>query len=112
MKAAYVLSICLLLGLCFGTDVLAARDKGLIVWSSNRFTRPEGVAPDTNLDLWVMRANEGKDQVRITEDPPDNPKDEEEPAWSPNGRRIAFTSNRDGRDDIFIMDVDLDSSGK
>jgi Tol biopolymer transport system component len=28
------------------------------------------------------------------------------PAWSPDGRRIAFVSNRDGSDDIFVVNVD------
>jgi Tol biopolymer transport system component len=27
-----------------------------------------------------------------------------EPAWSANGRRIAFTSDRDGNDEIYVMD--------
>jgi TolB protein len=28
------------------------------------------------------------------------------PAWSPDGRRIAFTSSRDGNEDIYVVDVD------
>jgi Tol biopolymer transport system component len=28
------------------------------------------------------------------------------PTWSPNGRRLAFTSDRDGANDIFVMGTD------
>ena len=28
------------------------------------------------------------------------------PAWTPDGKRIAFTSNRDGTDEVHIMNVD------
>ena len=32
--------------------------------------------------------------------------DDKEPTWSPNGRRIAFASNRDGNYEIYVVDVD------
>ena len=28
------------------------------------------------------------------------------PAWSPDGKRIAFTSNRDGNYEIYVMNAD------
>ena len=28
------------------------------------------------------------------------------PAWSPDGKRIAFSSERDGNDEIYVMDTD------
>lgn len=108
MKFAYVLSICFLLGLRFTGDALAQRDKGTVVWSSNRNTRAPGEPPGKNYDLWVMNASDGKNRIRVT----DLPKDEMEPAWSPDGSQIAFASNRDGKNDIFLIDVDRDELGR
>ena len=45
---------------------------------------------------------DGKDLTRLTtNDAIDN-----QPVWSPNGRRIAFVSYLDGDAEIFVMDAD------
>ena len=36
----------------------------------------------------------------------DNPEWDGSPAWSPGGRQIAFSSNRDGDSDIYVMNAD------
>jgi Tol biopolymer transport system component len=35
-----------------------------------------------------------------------HPADDSTPAWSPDGKQIAFTSNRDGRPQVYVMNAD------
>lgn len=42
---------------------------------------------------------DGSQQTRLT----NNPAEEYYPAWSPNGQRIAFASDRDGNFEIYVM---------
>jgi Tol biopolymer transport system component len=58
--------------------------------------------PDTaGRDIYVMQAD-GTGIVRLTEDPAYNVN----PAWSPDGMRIAFASNRSGEFQIHVMNAD------
>jgi Tol biopolymer transport system component len=45
---------------------------------------------------------DGSDQVRLTTDSADDLN----PTWSPDGRKIAFDSRRDGNAEIYVMDAD------
>ena len=45
---------------------------------------------------------DGSDQVRLTF----NQDDEAFPSWSPDGTKIAFTSTRGGRLEIYVMNSD------
>ena len=33
------------------------------------------------------------------------------PSWSPDGHHIAFVSDRDGDDEIYVIDLEADSGG-
>jgi len=35
-----------------------------------------------------------------------NSADDSDPAWSPNGRSIAFTTTRDGNSEVYVMNPD------
>jgi Tol biopolymer transport system component len=52
-------------------------------------------------DIYVMDAD-GANLVRVTSDPASD----DQPAWSPDGSRIVFMSERDGTQGIFVMNAD------
>jgi Tol biopolymer transport system component len=54
-----------------------------------------------NTEVYVMNAN-GSGQRRLTR----APREDLVPAWSPDGRRIAFVSKRDGNAEIYVMNTD------
>ena len=52
-------------------------------------------------EIYVMDAD-GRNEQRLTE----NGVYEGQPSWSPDSRRIAFVSDRDGNYEIYVMDAD------
>jgi Tol biopolymer transport system component len=44
---------------------------------------------------------DGSGAVRLT----NNPADDDHPAWSPDGARLAFVSWRDGNAEVYVMDA-------
>jgi Tol biopolymer transport system component len=56
---------------------------------------------DSNFEIYTMNPD-GTDVRRIT----NSPGWDVYPAWSPDGERIAFTSNRNSNWDIYVMDAD------
>ena len=75
-------------------------DGRLITFTSNR-DDPDPNDDNRTLDIYVMNAD-GSGQTRLT----DNEARDTQPSWSPDGRRIAFLSNRDGNWDIYVMNAD------
>lgn len=57
--------------------------------------------PDATWDIWVMRGD-GSDPRRLTEDVANDMA----PTWSPDGKYIAFVSDRDGNKEIYVMKAD------
>jgi Tol biopolymer transport system component len=96
---------------------MAAGDEPHVVAGTNERELDPDVSPDGGsvayrsnpdpqsdaADIWVVRAD-GSGATNLTMDPRRN---NWSPAWSPDGRRIAFASTRDGgRMSIWVMDED------
>lgn len=77
-------------------------DGKWVAYASDRGTNYTGHADlFTNLDIWIVSIN-GSEHRQITS----GPRSDGQPAWSPDGEKIAFTSNRSGEIDIWVMDAD------
>jgi Tol biopolymer transport system component len=61
-------------------------------------SRCSGCGNALAFEVWVMNAD-GSGQRKLTERG-------EKPGWSPDGRRIAFVSKRDGNHEIYVMNPD------
>ena len=90
LTTAFIVSVCAQMQMA--ADGYAAT-QAKIVFSSTR---------DGNSEIYVMDSD-GGNQVRLT----DHPAIDSDPAWSPDGNRIAFVSRRNGgAGHIYIMEPD------
>jgi Tol biopolymer transport system component len=80
-------------------------------WSPNSGTIAFVSRRDGNFEIYRMKAD-GTRQIRLTKardtcpSPASGLCGDRYPAWSPDGRKIAFTSSRDGNDEIYVMNAD------
>lgn len=65
------------------------------------YTSEPNVKLKSNRDIYIMNPD-GTGQVNLTQ----HPAHDSQPAWSPTGEKILFTSNRDGLPDLFLMNPD------
>ena len=95
----------LLVVLIFGCGCEPAVDSGgSLVSKEGRiaFTRATSFeGPDFEADIYTIDVA-GSREIRLT----DSPGLDGFPAWSPDGQKIAFTSERDGNWEIYVMDAD------
>jgi Tol biopolymer transport system component len=75
-------------------------DGSKIAFQSNRNLTPGDTIPaHPELDIYVINVT-GTGETQLTSDTTN----EAQPAWSPNGDRIAFTTERTGNPEIWVMD--------
>ena len=72
-----------------------------IVFASDRDGQPDVIPGWFTHDIFVMDVN-GKNQRNLT----NHPDKDHSPSWSPDGKRIVFTSERDENKEIYVMDAD------
>jgi Tol biopolymer transport system component len=74
----------------------------LVLYHDKAMEWPEkpGVVSNS-VEIYVMNAD-GSKLKKLTDNPPYN----NSPYWSPDGRKIAFSSNRDGDYEVYIMNRD------
>jgi len=53
--------------------------------------------------IWVINSD-GTNSRQLTDDP--NHRNSDDPSWSPDGKKILFSTGRSGRNELWVMDAD------
>ena len=80
-------------------------DGKRIAFVSDRDGHPDVIPGWFTSEIYVMD-NDGGNQQKLT----NNPSRDTSPSWSPDGKRIAFQSDRDGNFNVEIYVIDADGS--
>ncbi|MCH8987821.1 MAG: serine/threonine-protein kinase [Chloroflexi bacterium] len=84
-----------------GDSEISGTISQLLPVPPDRIVFASGRNEETKREIYIMNAD-GSGQTRLT----NNKHTDQWPVWSPDGRRIAFTSFRDGVSGIYIMNAD------
>ena len=96
--AAVALATCLLMLVAAVASAKTA-GNGKIAFASDRDF--DGAVTKHREEIYVMDAD-GSNQTRLT----NNRGRDLDPVFSPDGKKIAFTSDRDGNSEIYVMNAD------
>ena len=81
--------------------MVCVETQAQIVFASDRDGQPDFIPGWFTHDIFVMDVD-GKNQRNLT----NHPDKDHSPSWSPDGKRIVFTSERDENKEIYVMDAD------
>ena len=90
-----------LMGAIVIIGVYGCKKKESEIWEKQLYKTTK-IAFISEHDIVVMNAD-GSEQKNLTND---HPAGGSTPSWSPDGKRIAFVSGRDGNSEIYIMNPD------
>ena len=80
------------------TFALPTPEKGV---APGRIVYVSKDSPDDPWQIYAMRSD-GSDPVRLTR----NQSNDTSPVWAPDGRHVAFVSDRDGNREVYVMNAD------